>query len=218
MEFIPTSFSLILHQEPGYYEAGEFGIRIENVVLIKPAETKVGCVLPRACLSHGSHGAYSLSSSLQYNYGGTGYLTMEPVTLVSSLHYGHSCGEWLSVSPCWALIPYPQVPIQSKMIVPSLLTQEEVRRLDCCANMPDIKTSQTSSRAQTFHCPMTWTAVESLGIMLEKHIRLDMWLPEIKNGVNCIPLLYIDRSNYPENLTTLCLILAKIQCQTLYSV
>ena len=27
--------------EPGYYEDGEFGIRIENIMLIKPAETKV---------------------------------------------------------------------------------------------------------------------------------------------------------------------------------
>ena len=29
------------HTEPGYYEDGSFGIRIENVVFIKPAETKV---------------------------------------------------------------------------------------------------------------------------------------------------------------------------------
>lgn len=28
--------------EPGYYEDGAFGIRIENVVLVVPAKTKVG--------------------------------------------------------------------------------------------------------------------------------------------------------------------------------
>ena len=27
--------------EPGYYEDGSFGIRIENIVLVVPAETKV---------------------------------------------------------------------------------------------------------------------------------------------------------------------------------
>ena len=42
------------HTEPGYYEDGKFGIRIENVVVIVPTETKYG----------------------------SGYLTMEPVTLV----------------------------------------------------------------------------------------------------------------------------------------
>ena len=30
-----------VHIEPGYYEDGEFGICIENVVLIKKVETKV---------------------------------------------------------------------------------------------------------------------------------------------------------------------------------
>lgn len=31
--------------EPGYYEDGSFGIRIENVVLVIPAETKVNDLL-----------------------------------------------------------------------------------------------------------------------------------------------------------------------------
>ena len=43
--------------EPGYYEDGAFGIRIENVVLVKKVETK-------------------------YTFGGKNYLTMEPVTMV----------------------------------------------------------------------------------------------------------------------------------------
>lgn len=44
--------------EPGYYEDGAFGIRIENVVLVKDVDTK-------------------------YNFGGKRYLTMEPVTMVT---------------------------------------------------------------------------------------------------------------------------------------
>lgn len=49
---------IVLPLEPGYYEDGAFGIRIENVVLVKEAETK-------------------------YNFAGKKYLTMEPVTMVS---------------------------------------------------------------------------------------------------------------------------------------
>ena len=45
--------------EPGYYEDGAFGIRIENVVLIKEVETK-------------------------YRFGDKPYLTMEPVTMVGT--------------------------------------------------------------------------------------------------------------------------------------
>ena len=47
--------------EPGYYEDGAFGIRIENVVLVKTIETK-------------------------YNFGGKPYLTMEPLTMVRDYH------------------------------------------------------------------------------------------------------------------------------------
>lgn len=43
--------------EPGYYEDGEFGVRIENLVLIKQTKTK-------------------------YSPKGTPFLTMEPITLV----------------------------------------------------------------------------------------------------------------------------------------
>ena len=49
--------------EPGYYEDGQFGVRIENVVLIKQTETK-HC--PK----------------------GTPFLTMEPITLVTFIHNG----------------------------------------------------------------------------------------------------------------------------------
>ena len=57
--------------EPGYYEDGQFGIRIENVVLIKQAETK-HC--PK----------------------GTSFLTMEPVTLVTTVW---SCDLYASSLP-----------------------------------------------------------------------------------------------------------------------
>uniref|UniRef100_A0A8B9BP53 Xaa-Pro aminopeptidase 1 n=1 Tax=Anser brachyrhynchus TaxID=132585 RepID=A0A8B9BP53_9AVES len=70
----PLEAGMIVSDEPGYYEDGSFGIRIENVVLVIPAETK-------------------------YNFKNRGSLTFEPLTLV---------------------------PIQTKMIDVSLLTQKEV--------------------------------------------------------------------------------------------
>uniref|UniRef100_A0A8C9GD16 X-prolyl aminopeptidase 1 n=1 Tax=Pavo cristatus TaxID=9049 RepID=A0A8C9GD16_PAVCR len=69
----PLEAGMIVSDEPGYYEDGSFGIRIENVVLVIPAETK-------------------------YNFKNRGSLTFEPLTLV---------------------------PIQTKMIDVSLLTQKE---------------------------------------------------------------------------------------------
>uniref|UniRef100_A0A8C9T7T5 Xaa-Pro aminopeptidase 1 n=1 Tax=Scleropages formosus TaxID=113540 RepID=A0A8C9T7T5_SCLFO len=53
----PLESGMILSDEPGYYEDGSFGIRIENVVLVVPAKPK-------------------------YNYRNRGSLTFEPVTLV----------------------------------------------------------------------------------------------------------------------------------------
>lgn len=67
----PLEAGMFVSDEPGYYEDGKFGIRIENVVVVVPTETKYG----------------------------SGYLTMEPVTLV---------------------------PIQLKMLEPSLLTADEI--------------------------------------------------------------------------------------------
>lgn len=61
--------------EPGYYEDGKFGIRIENIVRIIKAET-------------------------QHNFQDRGFLTFKTVTLV---------------------------PIQTKLIDPTLLTEKEVR-------------------------------------------------------------------------------------------
>ncbi|XP_030309342.1 xaa-Pro aminopeptidase 1 isoform X3 [Calypte anna] len=53
----PLEAGMIVSDEPGYYEDGAFGIRIENVVLVIPAETK-------------------------YNFKNRGSLTFEPLTLV----------------------------------------------------------------------------------------------------------------------------------------
>lgn len=48
---------MILSDEPGYYEDGKFGVRIENLALITKCDTK-------------------------YNFRNKGYLTFEPITLV----------------------------------------------------------------------------------------------------------------------------------------
>jgi len=69
---------MVLSDEPGYYEDKEFGIRIENVVAIRKAQTK-------------------------YNFRNQDFLTFEPVTLV---------------------------PIQTKMLEPSMLTADEIEWLD----------------------------------------------------------------------------------------
>ena len=39
---LSTIFNFICSVEPGYYEDGKFGIRIENAVLCQKAKTKVG--------------------------------------------------------------------------------------------------------------------------------------------------------------------------------
>ncbi|XP_071090079.1 xaa-Pro aminopeptidase 1-like [Haliotis cracherodii] len=71
---IPLEEGMILSNEPGYYEDGKFGVRIESLVLVVKADT-------------------------QYNFRKKGYLTFEPITLV---------------------------PIQTKLIDPSLLTEQEI--------------------------------------------------------------------------------------------
>nr|XP_019940027.1 PREDICTED: xaa-Pro aminopeptidase 1 isoform X1 [Paralichthys olivaceus] len=53
----PLEAGMIVSDEPGYYEDGSFGIRLENVVLVVPSKPK-------------------------YNYRNRGSLTFEPLTLV----------------------------------------------------------------------------------------------------------------------------------------
>eukprot|EP00794_Sanderia_malayensis_P005492 gene5492-6177_t len=74
----PLKSGMFVTDEPGYYEDGNFGIRIENVLLVKDV-------------------------SLKYNFKKTGFLGFEAVTLV---------------------------PIQSKMLVPDMLTDEEITWLN----------------------------------------------------------------------------------------
>ncbi|KAK3598180.1 hypothetical protein CHS0354_034092 [Potamilus streckersoni] len=74
LQEVPLQEGMIVTDEPGYYEDGKFGVRIENCVLVIKAETK-------------------------FNFKDKGFLTFEPITLV---------------------------PIQTKMINPSLLTQKEI--------------------------------------------------------------------------------------------
>jgi hypothetical protein len=50
---------LVSNAEPGYYEDGNFGVRIENVLIVNEAEAK-------------------------YNYGEKGYLAFEHITWVSN--------------------------------------------------------------------------------------------------------------------------------------
>ena len=54
---IPLSVGNVISNEPGYYEDGNFGIRIENMIIVKEAETK-------------------------HNFGDKGYLGFERVTMV----------------------------------------------------------------------------------------------------------------------------------------
>ncbi|XP_052772140.1 xaa-Pro aminopeptidase 1-like [Mya arenaria] len=54
---VPLQEGMILSDEPGYYEDGKFGCRIENLVLVVKKETK-------------------------YNFREKGFLTFEPITLV----------------------------------------------------------------------------------------------------------------------------------------
>jgi Xaa-Pro aminopeptidase len=54
---VPLETGMTVTNEPGYYEDGKFGIRIENVMVVKDVQSK-------------------------YNFGGRGYLGFEHVTLV----------------------------------------------------------------------------------------------------------------------------------------
>ncbi|GAB2279191.1 actin patch protein [Dionaea muscipula] len=52
---VPLQASMTVTDEPGYYEDGSFGIRLENVLIVKDADT-------------------------EYNFGGKGYLEFEHIT------------------------------------------------------------------------------------------------------------------------------------------
>lgn len=72
------NFKILLHQgcidflrwtpfsEPGYYEDGNFGIRLENVLVVNKADTK-------------------------FNFGDKGYLSFEHITWVSCYYIEEYC-------------------------------------------------------------------------------------------------------------------------------
>lgn len=39
-DLLPTHFFFFAYLEPGYYEEGQFGIRLENIIRVVPANTK----------------------------------------------------------------------------------------------------------------------------------------------------------------------------------
>eukprot|EP01031_Cornospumella_fuschlensis_P034836 gene34836-42187_t len=89
----PLQENMIVSNEPGYYEQGKFGIRIENLLLLRKAH-------PRPLSSSSGSGAHEASSSTPL---GVDFLTFQPLTLI---------------------------PIQKKMILPDILTEEERQYLN----------------------------------------------------------------------------------------
>ena len=73
--------------EPGFYQEGSFGIRIESILLVKPVTLEVRKYSHMCRANYGLHGSKSdlciaLSLSMQNNFNNVGYLGFEPVTLV----------------------------------------------------------------------------------------------------------------------------------------
>lgn len=64
---IPLQAGMVISNEPGYYADGKFGIRIENIDVIKMSETR-------------------------NNFGGKGYLELEHVTMVCRFFPYHILG------------------------------------------------------------------------------------------------------------------------------
>jgi Xaa-Pro aminopeptidase len=90
---------MILSNEPGYYEPGKFGIRIESLMLTCAKQTKVRFDFVCFYLHYIIFFFRKFNQQLQYSFNNTRYLCFETITLV---------------------------PIQVKMLEQSLLTSEEV--------------------------------------------------------------------------------------------
>lgn len=98
--FVPCNQCLLL-TEPGFYQEGEFGVKIENVAVVKPEITPV---LQDIILNLMATNLDTFQLLImQYNHDGVQYLTMETISLV---------------------------PIQLKMVVPEMLNEDEVSVLD----------------------------------------------------------------------------------------
>ncbi|XP_032229694.1 xaa-Pro aminopeptidase 1 isoform X1 [Nematostella vectensis] len=104
----PLEAGMTTSIEPGYYEDGNFGIRIENVYIIKPVE-------------------------LQYNFKNKGWLGFEHCTLF---------------------------PIQTKMLIPSMLSQEEVDWLNSYHELCAEKVG-AALREQGRHEALSWLLKET---------------------------------------------------------
>lgn len=89
---------MILSNEPGYYEQDKFGIRIENLMVVKKKETQVNNIIITFIINLSIFFPLNLYL-LQYNFNNKGYLCFDTITLV---------------------------PIQTKLLEPSLLTSDEV--------------------------------------------------------------------------------------------
>jgi hypothetical protein len=90
-----------LPTEPGYYESGNFGIRIENVLAVKEAKT-------------------------EKTFNGKKYYGFDTISLVRSSSSFCHCSPATVVSPSSLLfLASLQVPIQAKLIDKSLLSKDE---------------------------------------------------------------------------------------------
>jgi hypothetical protein len=109
---------MVISNEPGYYAEGKFGIRIENVDVVKRAETRE-------------------------NFGNKGYLELERVTMVSNA--GEACYLFTSSPPRLFTSPpfttfhnYPQLPLLRDLGLelnhpfPSARSRRHWCSPDCC--------------------------------------------------------------------------------------
>ena len=94
----------VVSNEPGYYEDGRFGIRIENVIVVQPAKTP-------------------------NNFGGTKYLKMERFTMVSWLFRG-SAFRSSALTDLGLVAHSSQVPISTNLVEVSLLSPDELEWLN----------------------------------------------------------------------------------------
>lgn len=95
----------VVSNEPGCYLDGEFGIRIENVVVVQPADTP-------------------------NNFGGTKFLKMERFTMVSKPWLGVLSPRPSLTLPRPFLRHVAQVPISTNLVEVSLLSPDELEWLN----------------------------------------------------------------------------------------
>lgn len=110
---------MVISNEPGYYAEGKFGIRIENVDVVKRAETRE-------------------------NFGNKGYLELERVTMVSNAgeacylftnshdsHYCHYC-HYCLYCLYYPYSYYPHLELELNRPFPSARSRRHWCSPDCC--------------------------------------------------------------------------------------